>query len=193
MNTSGRPPSPPPSLPALHSSLNPPCVRPAAGDQRRSPLLASPGATPAFSLQENSGVASLALPHFFFFAKDRQTAEERQRARQEGAQTGRVTTGRDVLCRRRCADALCAACRALGVEAGRKGGNGSLPLTMSCHRLRSDGSGDPCGSERRVAIYTGFTGFNSQGLCPAEFCSSFFYFKHFSIHFFFPLHDCYCF
>lgn len=60
------------------------------------------------------------------------------------------------------------------MEAGRKGGNGSLPLTMSCHRLRSDGSGDPCGSERRVAIYTGFTGFNLQGLCSAEFCSSFF-------------------
>lgn len=59
---------------------------------------------------------------------------------------------------------------------GGRGGNGSLPLTMSCHRLRSDGSGDPCGSERRVAVYTGFTGFNSQDLCSAEFSVFLFYF-----------------
>lgn len=162
MNTSGRPPSP--SLPGDQQEIN--C----------GPRCSRLRATPAFSLQENSGVASLTLPHSLHKTVCRGAAAAGTAGR--GAD-GKSHNRKRRVCCCRCADALRAACRALGVEAGRKGGNGSLPLTMSCHRLRSDGSGDPCGSERRVAIYTGFTGFNSQDLCSAEFCVFLFYFKHF--------------
>lgn len=119
----------PPSLgPPLHNT--PPWIFPARpqqeinGDPRSSGLQA----TPAFFRHENSHLASLTLKHFLYKSVCRRAAT----AQQEVVQTERVIAGRDVFA----ADVFLCGVRgmSLGVGAGRKGGNGSLPLTMSRQR-----------------------------------------------------------
>lgn len=121
----------PPSLgPPLHNTS--PWIFPACGPQQEingDPCSSGLQATPAFFQHENSHLASLTLEHFWHKSVCRRAA----RARQEVAQTERVITGRDVFA---AADVFLCGVRgmSLGVGAGRKGGNGSLPLTMSLQR-----------------------------------------------------------
>lgn len=81
---------PPPSLPPCTTLLPESSLR--AARSRRS--LAGPclQETPAFFLQKHSNLASLTLEHFLHRSVCRGAAA----AQQEGAQTGGVTTGRDM-------------------------------------------------------------------------------------------------
>lgn len=141
----------PPSLyPSLHNT--PPWVFPACGPQQEingDPRSSCLQATPAFFLHKNSNLASLTLEHFLHQPVCRGATTSRQ----EGAQTGRVITGRDVFT---AADVLmCFVWRAKGCRSawkqGRRAGTG--PFRWQCR-----GSGDPCVSEPSAAIYPGFRG-----------------------------------